>query len=51
MEFVFIIQTIPNHLKNDGIVGDIVRYFFKSKWYDISYFEKLKEAKDANEEN
>jgi len=29
MEFVFIIKIIPNHLKNDVIVGDILGVFFQ----------------------
>jgi len=42
MEYVFIIKIIPNLLKMKTILGILLGYFSKSKWYDIDCFEKLK---------
>jgi hypothetical protein len=42
MEFVFITKIIPNIMKGDVIVRDTLGYFFRSTWYDINCFEKIK---------
>jgi hypothetical protein len=42
VKFVFIIKIIPNPLKSELLLGILLRYFFKSKWYNTIFFEKLK---------
>jgi hypothetical protein len=40
-EFFFIIKIIPNLWKMTKLLGILLGYFFKSKWYDTNCFEKL----------
>ncbi len=42
IKFVFITKMIPNSWKITKLLGTLLGYFFKSKWYDTNCLEKLK---------
>jgi hypothetical protein len=51
MEFFFIVKIILNPLTTDVILGILLGYFLKLKWYDNCFLRCQREARDANEES